>query len=126
MAHLASSSTGLSSGRQCAWRRFTLNWNRKELGNIDGQRGGDTIEQIDRHVEIAAFDSADGRAVNTGIYGKVFLRHLFVGTHLPKIPSKSLTSIHGRMATILKARNPSDISDIFQFGRELSPPGDKL
>ncbi|MBB2703590.1 UNVERIFIED_ORG: hypothetical protein GGE63_001692 [Rhizobium esperanzae] len=126
MVDLAILSTGLSPGRQRARRRFTLNWDRKEIGNIDGQCGGDAIEKIDRHVEIATLDSADCRAVDSGIYGKVFLRHLLVGTHLPKIPSKSLTSIHGRMATILKARNPSDISDIFQFGRELCAAGDKL
>lgn len=125
MADLPMSSTGLSSGRQRARRGFTLNWNRKELGDIDGQRGGDAIEEVNRHVEIAALNSADGRAVDTSIHGKVLLRDLLIGAHLPKIPCKSIASIHGRMATTLKPSNPSDISDIFQFRREVCVAGDK-
>lgn len=124
MADLTNSSAGLSSGRQCTRRRLTLNRDRKEFGNIDGQRGRDAIEKINRHVEIAALDSADGRAIDSGIHGEILLRHLLVGTHLSKIPSQSIASIHGRMATILKARNPSDISNIFRFRRELCAAGD--
>jgi hypothetical protein len=125
MADLAISPTGLSSGRQGTRRRFTVVWDRKELGDINGQCCRDTIEEINRRVEVTSLDSADGRAVDAGIYGKIFLRNLLVGTHLPKIPSKSFASIHDRMATILKARNPSDISDIFQFMREVRASGDK-
>lgn len=125
MADIAISSTGLSPGRQRARRRFTLVWDRKELSDIDGQCCRDTIEEIDRRVEVTSLDSANRRAVDPCVYGKIFLRYLFVGTHLPKIPSKSFTSIHDRMATILNARNPSDISDIFQFVREVRAAGDK-
>jgi hypothetical protein len=125
MADLAISPTGLSPGRQRTRRRFTFNRNSKELGDIDGKCGGDTIEEIDRRVEVTSLDSADSRAVDASIYGKIFLRYLFVGTHLPKVPGKSFTSIHDRMATILKAPNPSDISYIFQFMREVRAAGDK-
>jgi hypothetical protein len=125
MADLFISSTGLSPGWQRTRRRFTLTWDRKELGDIDGQCCRDTIEEIDRRVEVTSLDSTDGRAVDPCVYGKIFLRHLLVGTHLPKIPGKSFTSIHDRMATILKAANPSDISNIFQFSREVRAAGDK-
>jgi hypothetical protein len=123
MADLAMSSTGLSPGRQRTRRRFTLHRDRKELGDIDGQCSRDTIKEIDRRVEVTSLDSADGRAVDPCVYGKIFLRNLFVGTHLPKIPGKSFTGIHDRMATTLKAHNPSDISNIFQFVRELRAAG---
>ncbi|EJC74369.1 hypothetical protein Rleg10DRAFT_2848 [Rhizobium leguminosarum bv. trifolii WSM2012] len=125
MVDRATSPTGLSSGRQRARWRFTLTWDRKELGDIDGQCCRDTIEEINRRVEVTSLDSTDGRAVDPCVYGKIFLRHLLVGTHLSKIPSKSLTSIHDRMATILKAANPSDISNISQFTREVRAAGDK-
>jgi hypothetical protein len=125
MADLAMSPTGLSSGRQRTRRRFTLVWDRKELSDIDGQCSGDAVEKIDRRVEVTSLDSADSRAIDASIHGKIFLRHLLVGTHLPKIPGKSFASIHDRMATILKARNPSDISNIFQFMREVRAAGDK-
>lgn len=121
----APSSAGFPSSGHRAWRRFTFNRDREEFGDIDGQRGCDAIEEVDRHVEIAALDTADGRAVDASIYSKVLLRDLLVGAHLSQIPCKSITSIHGRMATTLKAGNPSDISDIFQFWREVCVAGDK-
>lgn len=121
----APSPAGLTSSGQCARWCLTLDRDSKKFGDIDGQRGGDAIEEINRHVEIAALNSADGRAVDTSIHGKVLLRDLLIGAHLPKIPCKSIASIHGRMATTLKPSNPSDISNIFQFRREVCAAEDE-
>ena len=119
------SSPGFSSSRQRVGGYFTVDRNFEKFSDIDGKCGRNAIENIDRYVEIAALNSADGGSINTRIYGKVFLRHLFSGAYLTQIPTKSLTSIHDRMATILMALNPSDISDLFQFRRELCALGDK-
>ncbi|PON05924.1 hypothetical protein ATY29_19235 [Rhizobium hidalgonense] len=114
----------LASSGQRTRRRFTCGRHHEKLSDIDRKCSRYPVKEIDRRVEIAALDAADGRAIDTSIYGKVLLRHLLIGTHFPKIPCKAIASIHGRMATTLKARNPSDISNIFQFRREVCAAGD--
>ncbi len=118
-------SPALSSCWQRSWRDVTFVGYFEKLCDVDDEGSGDAIEKIDRYIEVAAFNSANCGAIYPGVEGKILLRHLFSGTHFSQIPAKALASIHDRMATILMAVNPSDISNIFQFTREICAAKDK-
>ncbi|WP_442158041.1 hypothetical protein [Rhizobium leguminosarum] len=114
---------GLLAGLSARWkssRGYLAAWRYcEQYGNIDGESSCNSVEKIDGNVVVASLDTADRRSVDASIHGKVLLRDLLLGTYLPQIPSNATTRIHDRMAIILKRLNPSDISNIFLFRREL-------
>jgi hypothetical protein len=113
----------LLAGLAARWKSrrgyLTASWHCEQNGNIDGESSCNSVKKVDGNIVVASLDTTDRRAVDASVHGKVLLRDLLVGTYLPQIPSNATTRIHNRMAIILKRLNPSDISDIFLFRREL-------
>jgi hypothetical protein len=66
----------------------------KQFRNIELQRLGKTIEQIDGGVVPSPFQIADYRSVHMGIYSKNLLCHVRGCTQTSKIPGDALAGIH--------------------------------
>src|SRR5690606_7378148 len=84
----------------------------QELGNVDRQRGGQPVEQVNGRIETLALNVADRAAVDIRIDGQMLLANATLGANPTKIPSDARATSHARQSIKLRQAIPSDISDV--------------